>query len=68
MRLKVNNVDILGIKEHEANQLQAEIIKATDNKTWFTDDFPYLKELYQLLNGAFQASQNGVHFIHKEKT
>ncbi len=63
MKLTVTKVDIEQITSNDALELQNEIHKVTSGKLFFTDEYPRLKELFQLLNGAFNSSVNGVHHI-----
>lgn len=63
MQLRVTKADLEGISKDYALQLKNEINKATGGKLYFTDEYPALTKLYKLLNGAFDSSVSGVHFI-----
>ena len=67
MKLRIQEIDLEGITKEHANELMNEINKATDGKLYFTQDFPRLKEIYELLNSCFRSSIVNVHRIDKRE-
>jgi hypothetical protein len=65
MKAVIEEIDIHTITRRDALELKNEINKATGGNLYFNDDFPRLKEFYELLNGCFDSSVNGVHTISK---
>jgi len=65
MKAVIEKIDLHTITRRDALELRNEINKATGGSLFFNDDFPHLKELYQLLQGCFDSSYNGVHTINK---
>jgi hypothetical protein len=65
MKAVIEEIDLHTITRRDALELCNEINKVTGGNLYFNDDYPHLKELYQLLNGCFQSSYNGVHTISK---
>jgi len=68
MRLKIDEVTITNITEKEGMGLINEIIKckAYDGFT-FGDEYPELKKLFKLLEGSFNSSKVGVHFLRNKE-
>jgi hypothetical protein len=65
MILRPTRADLTGIEKDYAIKLKNEIIKITDGKLHFNNEYPALKELYELLNGMFETTTSGVNFIQK---
>ena len=65
MRQKINNVDIIDIDVYAGKGILSEINKLTEGNLKFSLDYPYLNELYDLLNGSFNSSIHKVHHISK---
>jgi len=66
MRARVQEIDLEGIKKRDALELKNEINKATGGNLHFNNEYPQLKRLYKLLNGLFDSSHEGIHFIRDE--
>lgn len=63
MKAVIEEIDLHTIKRRDALELRNEINKATGGNLYFNNDFPRLKELYELLTGCFENSVSGVHTI-----
>lgn len=63
MKTKIQKIDLEDIDREEALLLRNEITKATDGKLHFGNDYPALKRLFKLLQGSFENSVSGVHFV-----
>lgn len=61
MKAVIEEIDLHRITRRDALELKNEINKATNGNIFFNDDYPRLKELYQILNGCFDSSVVGVH-------
>lgn len=66
MKAVIEEIDLHSIKRRDALELRNEINKATGGNLYFNDDYPKLKELYELLTGCFESSHSGVHTISKK--
>lgn len=67
MKAVIEEIDLHTINRRDAQELRNEINKATGGNLYFNDDYPRLKELYELLTGCFESSYNGVHTISKRR-
>jgi len=65
MKAVIEEIDLHSIKRSDAFELRNEILKATNNSLYFNNDYPRLKELYELLTGCFENSVNGVHTVSR---
>lgn len=66
MKAVIEEIDLHMIKRRDALELRNEINKATGGNLFFNDDYPRLKELYQILSGCFESSMHGVHTAKRD--
>lgn len=63
MHVKIENISIEDINYKDALELKNEILKATKGEIHFDNKYPALKRLLMLLQGSFENSTKGVHFV-----
>ena len=63
MKVEIKEIDLVGIKKGFALELKNEILKATKNELHFSKEYPALRSLFKLIQGSFDSSVNGVHFL-----